>query len=282
MPVSGKILEDSIRLGKIRRIKLTLYIVQTVTLVVIAFIVVFFMGGAALTPRLYLPIASFLAVLVLLLLIICVESFFFRILEIRFARSSSARHLMAKNSMKRALVIVAITGIMTVVLTLPSLLSAIESSRNESTIVSADSNPISFWSSDPLVLMTVERVKVSAPSEVEIYLVTAKNYHDYAPDLAQLANVRINRIPSQYIVTDEITIEIPKGTYIEYYIVINDLESSPDSPAVSVTVSIEHTISHTFTGIVSLFMIAFVVSNIAWIAYLIPIERKYSAGSIYK
>jgi hypothetical protein len=29
-------------------------------------------------------------------------------------------------------------------------------------------------------------------------------------------------------------------------------------------------------------MIAFVVSNIAWVAYLIPIERKYSVGSIYK
>jgi hypothetical protein len=81
MPFSGKVLEDSIRLGKIRSIKLTLYIVQTVALVALAFIVAFVQGDAAMTPRLHLPIASFIAVIVLLLLIICIESFFFRMLD---------------------------------------------------------------------------------------------------------------------------------------------------------------------------------------------------------
>jgi hypothetical protein len=33
---------------------------------------------------------------------------------------------------------------------------------------------------------------------------------------------------------------------------------------------------------VSLLLLAIVVANAAWIAYLIPIERKYSVGSIYK
>ncbi len=118
-----------------------------------------------------------------------------------------------------------------------------------------------------------------APAEVEIYLVTAKNYNDIAPgDLEALYNVRINRLPPEYLVQDELTIDVPRGNYVEYYIVINDIEH----PGVSVTISIENTISRTFTGVVSLFMIAFVVANIAWFAYLIPIERKYSAGSIYK
>ncbi len=278
MPASGKVLEDSIRLGKIRRIKLALYVVQTVTLVAIAFVVVFLMGGAAITPRLFLPISSFIAVIVLLVLIVCVESFFFRMLEIRFARSSSARHLMAKNSMKKALIIAVITGVITLILTVPAALGAVESSLDDSTIVTADSNPVNFWSSDPLNLMTVERVKVSAIAPVEVYLVTAKNYADYAPDKTQLSSVRINRIPAQYIVTDEVTIEVPKGSYVQYYLVVNDMES----PGASVTISIIHTTSHTFTGTISLFMIAFVVSNVAWCAYLIPVERKYSAGSIYK
>jgi hypothetical protein len=278
MPVSGKILEDSIRLAKIRRSKLALYIVQTITLVAIGFVAVFLMGGAALKPRLYLPIASFIAVIVLLLLIVCVESFFFRMLEIRFARSSSARHLMAKNSIKKAVIIAIITGVVTLVLTVPAALGAVESSLNDSTLVTADSNPVNFWSSDPLNLMTVEQVKVSAVAPVEVYLVTAKNYADYAPDKTQLASVRINRIPEQYIIMDEVTIEVPKGAYVEYYLVINDMES----PGASVTISIIHTTSHTFTGTISLFMIAFVVSNVAWCAYLIPVERKYSTGSIYK
>src|SRR5512136_1767290 len=156
MPVSGKVLEDSIRLSKIRRIKLTLYIVQTVALVGLAFLVVLIMEDARITPTLYLPLPSFIAVLILLLLIICIESFFFRMLEIRFARSSSARHLMAKNSMKRALIIAIITGVFTLVLTLPSILGAVEDASSGSEIISADSEPPSFWSTDPLELTAVE------------------------------------------------------------------------------------------------------------------------------
>jgi hypothetical protein len=278
MPVSGKVLEDSIRLSKIRGIKLMLYVVQTVALVSLAFIVVFLMGGAAITPRLHLPIASFMAVIVLLLLITCVESFFFRVLEIKFARSSSARHLMAKNSMRRALLIAAITGIIAIVLAVPSILGAVESASQDSMIVGAASTPPSFWSSDPLELMTVNHVKVSAQAAVQIYLVTAKNYEQYAPDISQLFNLRLNRPTTEYVVTDSITINVPTAGYAEYYLVLNDM----DHPGASVTIMIEKTVSHTFTGIVSLFMIAFVVANIAWFAYLIPIERKYSAGSIYK
>jgi hypothetical protein len=278
MPLSGKVLEDSIRLGKIRRIKLTLYVVQTVALLVLAFVVVFMMGNAALTPRLHLPIASFVAVIVLLLLIVCVESFFYRMLEIKFARSSSARHLMAKNSMKRALLIAAMTGVVTAILTIPQIMGAVEEASNESMIVSADSNPPTFWSTDPLELISVAQVKVSSSAQVQIYLVTAKNYDDYAPNMASLFNVRLNRAIDQYVVDGEITIVVPKGTYTEYYLVLNDM----DNPGASATISIENSVSHTFTGVVSLFMIAFVVSNVAWFAYLIPIERKYSVGSIYK
>lgn len=278
MPLSGKVLEDSIRLGKIRRIKLTLYIVQTVALIALAFIVAFVIGNAAITPRLHLPIASFIAVIVLLLLIICVESFFFRMLEIRFARSSSARHLMAKNSMKRAILIAAVTGIATIVLTVPSILGAVEKGSEDSMIIGADSIPPSFWSTDPLELMIADKVRVSAPATVEIYLVTAKNYEEYSYNMWSLFNVRLNRPSSQYVVTEEIEIDVPKGDYVQYYLVLNDINNT----GVSVTIFIEKVASHTFTGVVSLFMIAFVVSNVAWFAYLVPIERKYSVGSIYK
>jgi hypothetical protein len=280
MPLSGKVLEDSIRLSKIRRIKLALYVVQTVALVALAFVVAFVVGDAAMTPRLHLPIASFIAVIVLLLLIICVESFFFRVLEIRFARSSSARHLMAKNSMKRSLIIALITGLITVVLTVPAILGSVEDATDESMIIGAGaaSDPPSFWSMDPLELTSVDKVRVTAPATVEIYIVTAENYDSYKTNMASLFNVRLNRPSSQYVVTNDISINVPQGDYVKYYIILNDINHT----GVSVTIFIEMATSDTFTGVVSLFMIAFVVSNVAWFAYLVPIERKYSAGSIYK
>jgi hypothetical protein len=93
-----------------------------------------------------------------------------------------------------------------------------------------------------------------------------------------LFNVRLNRPSSQYVVTNDISINVPQGDYVKYYIILNDINHT----GVSVTIFIEMATSDTFTGVVSLFMIAFVVSNVAWFAYLVPIERKYSAGSIYK
>jgi len=79
VPASRKVLEDSIRLSRIRKIKLTLYAVQALMLIALAFLLIFVLGGAKLKPTLYLPLTSFIAVVVLLMLILCLESFFFRL-----------------------------------------------------------------------------------------------------------------------------------------------------------------------------------------------------------
>ena len=278
MPVSGKVLEDSIRLSKIRRIKLMLYAVQTGALIGLAAVVVFIMGGARITPTLYLPIPSFVAVVILLLLIMCIESFFFRMLEIKFARSSSARHLMAKNSMKRSLIIVLVTGITAIMLAVPSVLGVIEDASSTERVVSAVEPPIEFYSSDALDLMSVSGVRVTASVTVEVYLVSKEIFDENEGDLAELYSMRLNRPTSQYLVDGELTIRIPTDEYAKFYLVLNDMEN----PGTLATYTMLKSVSHTFTGVILMFMIAFVVANVAWIAYLIPVERKYSVGSIYK
>lgn len=278
MPVSGKVLEDSIRLSKIRRIKLSLYVVQTGALVGLAFFVVLILGGARITPTLYLPLPSFIAVFVLLLLITCIESFFFRILEIRFARSSSARHLMAKNSQKRGVLIAVIAGIAALILAVPSILGVIEDAATDEVEVSALQNPPSFLSSDALGLISVTSVHVTAPQIVQIYIVSEDAYDDHKNDMATLYTLRINRPLSQYLLEEELTIRVPAGDYGKYYLILNDM----DNPGTRATFTILKSVSNTFTGMILLFMVAMMVSNIAWVAYLIPIERKYSVGSIYK
>jgi hypothetical protein len=71
---------------------------------------------------------------------------------------------------------------------------------------------------------------------------------------------------------------VPDGEHTLYYLVVDDLLN----PGTSVTVVLAKETSEMFTGIVSLLALAFAVTNVAWIAYLIPIEKKYSHGSIYK
>lgn len=281
MPASGKVLEDSIRLSRIRKIKLSLYIVQAVMLVALGAILIFVVGGAKVKPTLYLPLDSFLAVLVLLLLIICLESFFFRLLEIRFARSSSARHLMAKNSIKRSIILVIIAGVFAVILTVPAALQSLENAAERTVVVLQSTEPVSFYSSDPFNLMKTDRVFVSSARTVQIYLVSDEMFTQYegsADFLSLMYSFRINRNPTEYVVDKEITIEVPNVGFAKYRLVLNDYES----PDTSATIVIPREASSTFTSMVSLLLLAIVVANAAWIAYLIPIERKYSVGSIYK
>jgi hypothetical protein len=282
MPASGRVLEDSIRLSKIRKTKLTLYIVQAVMLVALGFILVFVVGGAMLKPHLYLPFDSFLAVVVLLLLIICLESFFFRILEIRFARSTSARHLMAKNSIKRSLIIAIVAGVAVLILGVPAILGGIESTGSRTLSLSTRADPQSFFSSDSFALTKTAEVKVQSTRTVQVYLLDEETFsqHYYSEDsMTLMYSYRLNRDPSTYIVNQELTITVPiEAGYKKYYLVLNDM----DNPGTSATATIERDLSGTFTGIMTLLLIALVATNIAWVAYLVPIERKYSSGSIYK
>lgn len=274
MPASSKVLEDSIRLARIRNIKKMLYIVQTTMLFALAILIIFIMGGAQIEPVFYLPLDSFAAVMVLLLLVICLEGFFFRIMEIKFARSSSARHLMAKNSIRAALMIAAVSSVVTITLMAPQVLSVVENAGEQSKALTSNMD-LSFWSRDPLALMKVSSVTVTAPETVEVYLVDDAVYEKNAGNIEELFFLRLNR--QDYVVQGALSITVPPAEHSLFHIVLNDY-----GEGVVATVTFEKESSETFTGIVALLALAFVVSNIAWAAYLMPIERKYSEGSIYR
>lgn len=275
MPFSKKVLEDSVRLGRIRAIKRTLYVVQVALLIALAFFFVFVIGDAALKPRLYLPIDQFIAVLVLVMLIICVESFFFRVLEIRFARSSSARHLMAKNSITHSLLIAIVAGIVTVILMAPPILAVTEDATQKTVVISSE-NDFTFWTRDPLALQRVSELRASSSQPVELYMVHEADYQEYGGSVEDMYFMRINR--DLYQLDGSLTLKVPPMDYTMVYLVVYDAES----PGASVTVEIVNDTSETITGMVAILSMALVVANVAWMAYLTPVAKKYAQGSIYK
>lgn len=281
MPVSGKVLEDSIRLSRIRRIKITLYVVQAAMLIALAFVVIFIFGKARLKPTLYLPVDQFIVVMVLLLLIICLESFFFRILEIRFGRSSSARHLMAKNSIKRSIVIAIVTGVSAILLTVPPVIRALENEANDTYSMSANTTSPGFYSSDPFAMTHVVRVEASSSAPMQLYLVDDRSYQEFGNDLSKLQFFMYNKgnygSTSKDNVTWTLVVDVPQIGYVKYRIVLNDLGSG-----MLTNTEVVREVSETISVTGGLLLIAFVVANIAWTAYLMPIERKYSTGSIYR
>ncbi|MDH3364617.1 MAG: hypothetical protein OEM29_01210 [Thermoplasmata archaeon] len=277
MPLSSKVLEDSIRLAKIRQIKWALYIVQIIMLVALAVLLIFVMGDAQLRPVLYLPLDSFAAIMVLLILVMCIESFFFRIMEIRFARSSSAKHLMAKNSIRGAVTVAIAAGVVVVILMTPPVLSVIQNVTSKTSVLSAE-EPVIFWSRDPLAFQEMVEVRVTAVNPVEVYLVDGGLYEAFNGTLSQMFILRLNKDLADYEVDGEVVIDVPEAEHTQYVLVLNDV----DNPGSVASVTIVRDVSGIFTGVVSLLALAIVVANIAWIAYLMPIERKYSRGSIYK
>lgn len=282
MPASGKMLEDSIRLSRIRRIKQSLYLVQAATLVILGIALIVVFGGATFTPHVYVPMDSFLAVLMLLLLIISLESFFFRILEIKFARSSSARHLMAKNSMKRAFISAIVAGAVSAILIVPPVLTAMEDSAGKTLDVSPNA-PTAFYSSDAFDLVNSVKVEIATSRQVEVYLMDDEVFNQHytgiptSEFLVAMFAYRLNT--DDYLVEPgtALVIKVPNQGFMRYHIVLNDF-----GYGVSARATIVKEVSGTLTGLTSLLLLSFVVANIAWFAYLIPIERKYSSGSIYK
>jgi hypothetical protein len=220
----------------------------------------------------------FIAIVVLLLLVVCLESFFFRVLEIRFARSSSARHLMAKNSIKKAMLIAVISGVFATVLLMPAIVNSIEEAAETTELLTLISDNVSFFSSDPLALMTNAQLEVTADRNVSVYLVTERNFEENEDNLGALFSLRLNK--NNYLVTGDrpLVIDVPTNEYAQYRLVLDDW----DNPGTSAMVTMLKTMSSVFTDVASLMLLAMAVGNVAWIAYLIPIERKYSAGSIYK
>lgn len=284
MPASRKVLEDSIRLARIRSIKWSLYVVQAVMLVALAFFLIVIMGGAQLEPVFYLPIDTFSAVMVLLILVIFIEGFFFRTMEIRFARSSSARHLMAKTSMRFAIVVAIIASLVAATLMVPAVVTSLEEFGDRTSALTSVED-LSFWSRDALALQRVSEITASVPITLdddgqpvvfEVYLVDDVVYQQYEGSLSDMQILRVNR--DNYQLEDELVIEVPATDHTKFHLVLNDLRS----PGAVVTVTLMMEMSEAFTGVVALLTIAIIAANLAWVAYLVPIERRYSEGSIYK
>lgn len=281
MPASGKILEDSIRLSRIRKIKRGIFAVEAVMLVALGIVVIFIVGEATLQPYLFLPLDGFLAVLVLLLLMISVESFFFRMLEVKFARSSSARHLIAKNSIKRSVLIVMFAGIAFFILAVPSVIGSLEETTQSTIDLVPNAEPPYFYSSDTFALSDSVGVSFSSLDEVHVYLVSAEAFETNwgtSTFMSAMYSNRLNREDYTVNGSDSLTIDVPHSKFGRFYLVLNDVFN----PGTGATAVVIKEVSGTFTGIMWLLTLAFLVANIAWIAYLIPVERKYSVGSIYK
>ena len=267
-------------MANIRRVKRYLFIIQIMILILIPIVVVLIEGRASLVPF-YLPINSFIYFILLMGLIMVVEGFVFKMLEMRLLQSPSTIYYIAKKAIRRGLVVIAVAAVVIFLLWTPFISQAIENSFNQkesltNTNSTTASAFIAFYDRDPLGLEAVDKITVtSINGPARVYLVSEKNYLNYSDDLSQLIPYRINS--QEYIADDQLTIPLNPLPYGKYYLILDTVRS--DASAVNVV--IHKAISSTFLSYVPFFALLFIGTYGAWMAYMWPMKRKYSSGAIY-
>lgn len=274
-------LSGGYRLASVRKTKRDLYIVELVILLTAVVLVIILEGRASLVPF-YLPINSFIFFVLLMGLIIVVESFFFRALELRFIKSASTKFYICKMGIRSAIVAIIICVIVILVLWLPFIHIAIEdATATNGTLVNTGSTTAtqyySFNDRDPLGLTSVSEIQItSTGGEARVYLVSEQYFNDHKGDLNTLASYRVNTY--DYVANPSLTIEVQGLAYGVYYLVLD----TEFSDATSIDYTIKSSISPTFLSYVPLFALLYAVAYAGWMIYLTPLKKIYSEGAIYK
>lgn len=280
--LSGKEeLAGGYRLANVRKTKRYLYIAEVLILISAVILVILVEGRAALKPF-YLPINSILYFVLIMLLIIMIEGFVFTVLEMRLIKSASTKYYITKVAARRAMIIIVVAVIVVVLLWTPFIASAFQSAlttkgslaNNHQWTASSD---VAFNDRDPFGLSAVSQINIHAVGgEARVYVVSEQNYQRFAGNVSQMVPYRINT--NDYIANTELTIQISNLPIGKYYIVLDTVRSV----ATSVNYEIQSTMSPTFMSYVPFFAIIFAAANAAWLAYLFPLQRKYSGSAIYR
>lgn len=268
-------MEGGWRLERIRRLKLYLYIVQLISVVAIAILLIYLGQGFSLKPF-YLPVNAFIYFVLLMGVVIAAESFYFRTLEIRFAESASSKYYMAKRFVRRAIVIIVICVIVIIILWVPFILNAMEEASSTSGTVST---VVKFNNKDPLGLSIVDRITItSTGKEANVYFVSEENYEDFKDHIDQLAAYRINSF--DYYVggsNPTFTFTFPDAAYGAFYIVVEDLGGSMNP----ISYTLHKSVSRTFLYYTPIFALAFIVVYAVAAVYLTTLRKKHAESAIY-
>jgi hypothetical protein len=271
--VEGKdALEGGYRMVRIQKTKKYLYAVQLVLILAIAIFLLNVEGGFSAKPF-YLPLDSFIYFVILMLLLLNIEGCFFRGLEMRVVKTDSAKYYMTKRSIRRSLIVIAVSAIVIIILWVPVISDGVESVLSESGEIDGIR---SFYNKDVLGLTTTNRLSFTCEGEAYVYVVTEENFLVHSGNMDQLRFYRINS--DDYIVNPSTSFNFPDSDYGKFYMVIDYRFSSVDT----VQYTVHQTISTTFTTYVPLFAMFFIIVNVGWLSYLLPMKKRYSTKAIYR
>ena len=268
--------EGGYRLMHIHNTKRYLFLVQAVLILIFAAYLVYAGGGFSVKPF-YLGINSFLYFVLLMVLLIMIESYFFTALEMRFVNSDSAKFLITQRTFRAALTWAVVWMLILLAFTLPFLPGVVkDTTQSEGRITAVSSAvPANFvlLNTDMFGFTEVSNIHVTALGEVEVFVITEYNYLLFKDDGEDaLGGYRVN--VNDYMATPELTIDFPDMPHGRFYVLFYSLNDIP----VDVDYTVEREVSKTLMDYMPLMSIAFVVINAAAAIYMMLMNRNYKAG----
>ncbi len=263
-------LEGGYRLHRILRLRLVTYLLEIAIIIGVSLFLLDVMG-ASIKPF-YVPVDSFIYFAVLMLFVIGLEAFFFRLLEIKYVKSNSKKYLIAKKTMKRSLLIMVVAALVVILIWTPFLPNYItEQTQHHGNI---GGERCEFYTKDHLGLTYVNRVEISSNVPVKVNIISKENYENEMFVDKDEVSVFSGSITSP---NETLVWQTSMLPHAQYYIVVDN--GGNQSATVHYTIGMH--MSDTFVFYIPIISMLFIIFNAGAIAYLIPIKNKYKEGSIY-
>jgi hypothetical protein len=272
MPTSREVLESTYRSGRMKKVRSTVYIIQIVLVIALIVIITIITPGAGLDP-LFLPFELYFFIIALMLLVVVAEGFFFKFFGIKWAKSDSEKFLMAKDYMKKGIIIIILAIVIIALVNIMAPMADENIDNTESVVVKGMYN-ITFSSRDAFDLTGVKAITLTSDGNIplDVYILREKDHRteEYNRRL-NLADDQSRNIVSLHYEREEI---LPHDTYVIY---INSHGQNA-----SVTYTIESVVSPTLVPIIMIFLGIFAIINAVWVISLLPMKKRYEKTSIYE
>ncbi|MFW6040208.1 MAG: hypothetical protein ACOC85_00040 [Thermoplasmatota archaeon] len=270
-------LEGTYKLSRLKKLEKYAIIPQMIGIIVLFFLLIY-IGNPQLKPF-YLPLYWPILIMFIWLLIVSLLKYGFRLMEIRYRDSESAKFLMANRSMKKAYTISIVALIvfsLTVVPFFPQQLQNVVSDNEELSLI--NERAVEFTSRGRFDFLKVEKINVRVKEvgvghgspELEIFVLSKNNYE------AGQTEFRLNQ--HTVSITPDMTFEfnMPDVKFGEYVLWLRTDRS------ITVEYEIQRIIPHNRLYLYTLLSLGFLISNVAWANTLYPIKKKHSDKAIYE
>jgi hypothetical protein len=245
--------------------------VVQVVIVLISVAILTVMGGDLQAKPFYFDIGAVLYFIILMALIVGVESFFFTYLEQWHTKSFSARSYMLKRSIRRSLMIMAISAVVIFLVLTPFMADAIANSSSEA---GTTYTTAAFMSRDPLGLTSVDKVHVVSASMAEVIILSEENYVRSAGNIDLM---RQYAVATTVDASPGVDLEFPEAApFGEYHVVVNS-----ERP-MEVSYTVHRAVTPSFVAYVTLFAALFIGIYAAWVIFAARVRSRYTKAAAYK